>query len=327
MWTQMHGNEPTATMALIDFLNFLTADDKYNDLRNVIEEKLEVTMIPMLNPDGSERFTRRNALNIDLNRDASRHTMPELKVLTNWVQANKPEWAFNLHDQRNIFTVGETSESATISFLAASADVQKTMTSTRIKSMNLISDLADMVEGELPGHVGKYTDEFYPRALGEYFHQNEIPCVLIESGAYPNDPFRDQARRMNFLCILECLLKIAQNEIPVNRVERYQQIPENTTNMLDLIVRSCTLSFKGHDLEADLGFLIKETPDKDSEKLLQKLILQDIGDLQFHHGFKEVKGGVIDCSKHLLELEKPANLTIQTSSETLNLVDGEWVNA
>lgn len=311
MWTQMHGNEPTATMAVVDLLNFLSSDDKYNGLRNAISENLEITIIPMLNPDGAERFRRRNALNIDLNRDAARHTMPELKVLTNWVEIHKPEWAFNLHDQRNIFTVGETSKSATISFLAASADVSKTLTPTRIKSMNLIAELADLVESQLPGHVGKYTDEFYPRALGEFFHKNEIPCVLIESGAYKNDPFRDQARRMNFLSIIEGLAIISNDRVPEERVERYKEIPENTTNMLDLIVRDCTLTYEGNTFEADLGLLIKESISESGDFLRQQFILQDIGDLNFHYAFKDIKGGVVHFAQENLLLEKPANFSIK----------------
>lgn len=317
MWSQMHGNESTATMALMDLFNFLEADDQYEELRNLIAENLEVTMIPMLNPDGSERFTRRNALNIDLNRDAARHTMPELKILTEWVKRNSPTWALNLHDQRNIFTVGDTSKSATISFLAASADVEKTLTSTRVKSMNLISTLADVVEAEIPGHVGKYTDEFYPRALGEYFHKNEIPCVLIESGAFANDPTRDTARKMNFLCLVEALKGIATDRIPENRVEDYQNIPENTTNMLDLIIRKCSLVKSEKAFEADLGFLIKEEIDKESEVLLQKFVLQDVGDLQFHYGFKEKEGGVVDCNNHELGLEKPANLQVTFEDDSM----------
>src|SRR5690606_1349794 len=230
-------------------------------LRRLLIEHLEITIIPMLNPDGAERFTRRNALDIDLNRDAASIAMPELKILTDWVAENKPDWAFNLHDQRNIFTVGETDKSATISFLAASADLEKTLTPTRQKSMNLIADLAEMVENHLPGHVGIYTDEFYPRALGEYFHKSEIPCVLIESGAYENDEYRDNARKMNFLCVLEGLAKIAKNEIPTDNIEKYRVITENSTNMLDVIVRNCTLEYKKHSLQADIGLLYREIPD------------------------------------------------------------------
>src|SRR5690606_30724131 len=49
LWSQMHGNEPTATMALIDLFNFFTKSDKYDALRRLLIEHLEITIIPMLN--------------------------------------------------------------------------------------------------------------------------------------------------------------------------------------------------------------------------------------------------------------------------------------
>ena len=52
MWSQMHGNESTATKALFDVLNELKTADFLS--------KLSVYCIPMLNPDGAEVFTRVN---------------------------------------------------------------------------------------------------------------------------------------------------------------------------------------------------------------------------------------------------------------------------
>src|SRR5690606_18878993 len=70
LWSQMHGNESTATMALFDLFNFLEGNhDGYDTLRNLLREKLHILFIPMVNPDGAEVFQRRNALDIDINRD------------------------------------------------------------------------------------------------------------------------------------------------------------------------------------------------------------------------------------------------------------------
>jgi murein tripeptide amidase MpaA len=71
LWSQMHGNEATATMAIFDILNFLTSqEDCFQDFRNGILENMELHFVPMLNPDGAERFVRRTAQGIDMNRDA-----------------------------------------------------------------------------------------------------------------------------------------------------------------------------------------------------------------------------------------------------------------
>jgi len=55
LWSQMHGDEPTATMALFDLFNFFGGeDDGFDAFRNEIASKLTLYFIPMLNPDGTD---------------------------------------------------------------------------------------------------------------------------------------------------------------------------------------------------------------------------------------------------------------------------------
>ena len=81
LWSQMHGDEASATMAIMDLFNFMTRDDQFNPLRERLMKELTLTFIPLLNPDGAERFKRRNAIDIDLNRDAARLQTPEAQLL------------------------------------------------------------------------------------------------------------------------------------------------------------------------------------------------------------------------------------------------------
>ena len=57
----MHGDEATATMALADILTWMTAGGT-DRVRERMAGALTVVMIPMLNPDGAERFQRENAV-------------------------------------------------------------------------------------------------------------------------------------------------------------------------------------------------------------------------------------------------------------------------
>ena len=66
LWSQMHGDEATGTMALFDLFNFLQQND---DIVKLINENCQLNIIPMVNPDGAEVFTRRNSQQIDINRD------------------------------------------------------------------------------------------------------------------------------------------------------------------------------------------------------------------------------------------------------------------
>ncbi|MGV3539510.1 MAG: M14 family zinc carboxypeptidase, partial [Rufibacter sp.] len=122
LWSQMHGDESTATMALFDIFNFLQKSDQLDPLRQEILKNTTLYFVPMLNPDGAEAFKRRNALDIDLNRDALRLQSPEAKLLKSLRDSLKPEFGFNLHDQSRLYSVGTSSKTATISFLAPAYD-------------------------------------------------------------------------------------------------------------------------------------------------------------------------------------------------------------
>ena len=76
----------------------------------------------MLNPDGAERYARRNAQAIDINRDALQLATPEGRLLKALRDRFQPELGFNLHDQNRRTTVGDTGVLATISLLAVAGD-------------------------------------------------------------------------------------------------------------------------------------------------------------------------------------------------------------
>ena len=78
MWSQMHGNETTTTKALIDCFNLFESN---NEFSNTILNSCTLYIIPILNPDGAEKYTRFNSNSVDLNRDAQNLSQAESKVL------------------------------------------------------------------------------------------------------------------------------------------------------------------------------------------------------------------------------------------------------
>jgi len=80
MWSQMHGNESTATRSIVDLLSFIAENTKQEMVNSLLQD-LRIHFIPMLNPDGASRWTRENAIGIDLNRDALRLIAPESQIL------------------------------------------------------------------------------------------------------------------------------------------------------------------------------------------------------------------------------------------------------
>ena len=113
LWSQMHGNESTASMALADIVRFFHERADHPLVRR-IAQGATIHMVPMLNPDSAQRFQRRNAQGIDVNRDASRLQTPEGKILKAVNDAVEPDFGFNLHDQGAVVRVGRSDRGVAI---------------------------------------------------------------------------------------------------------------------------------------------------------------------------------------------------------------------
>src|SRR6185369_5402133 len=103
MWSQMHGDEPTATSALMDMLTFLQTKRDLPWVKK-IEESMTIRAVPMLNPDGAELYQRRNLQSIDINRDARALQTPEGQLLKKLRDDWNPNIGFNLHNPNALTT-------------------------------------------------------------------------------------------------------------------------------------------------------------------------------------------------------------------------------
>ncbi|MDA9277716.1 M14 family zinc carboxypeptidase [Polaribacter sp.] len=234
VWSQMHGNESTGTKVIFDLLNTLTQSEA--PCIQQILNTCTLQIIPMLNPDGAEVYTRVNSKKVDLNRDAVERSAIESKILRNALDTFQPDFSFNLHDQRTIFGVEGTKKPATISFLAPSEDVDRALTAGRIQTMNIIVAMNNLLQQVIPNGVGRYTDEFYPTATGDNFQKLGYNTVLIEAGHYPNDYEREMTRKYHFFALLQGIYHIAMND-DYTSYKRYFDIPNNVKNFYDVVHR------------------------------------------------------------------------------------------
>jgi hypothetical protein len=248
LWSQMHGNESTGTKALFDLFNcFLNS--KEEEITTILE-RCTLLFIPMLNPDGAEAYTRVNANNIDLNRDAVARKAKESKLLRTALEAFKPQFCFNLHDQRTIFNVESTKNPATISFLAPSEEASRALTKGRKETMNVIIAMNTLLQQVIPNHVGRYTDEFYPTATGDNFQKLGFNTILIESGHYPKDYIREESRKFTFFSILQGIYYISKTT-NFTSYKAYFSIPNNDKMFYDVIHRFT-------NSQKDVGFQFRD---------------------------------------------------------------------
>ncbi|UMB61133.1 zinc carboxypeptidase [Lutibacter sp. A80] len=276
-WSQMHGNESTGTKALFDLFNFFeTSGDELKSVCDNILNNCTLQFIVLLNPDGAINFTRENANNIDLNRDAVNIKAVESKLLRNVLDKFKPKFCFNLHDQRSIFNVEGTENPATISFLAPSEDLERTLTKGRKETMSVIVAMNTLLQKIIPNHIGRYTDEFYPTATGDNFQKLGYNTILIEAGHYNNDYNREITREFNFYAILQGLYFIASAD-NFSHYKPYFDIPNNDTLFLDIIYSDLKMMKNGVETTEDVGIQYKFKVE--SNELIMYKSIENQGDL------------------------------------------------
>lgn len=255
MWSQMHGNESTTTKAVWDMVNFLGTQD---ELALAILEQCTLMIVPMLNPDGAKVYTRVNSNQIDLNRDAKERSQPESQALRQLFQNFKPDFCFNLHDQRTLFSAGNVAKPATVSFLSPASNKERDLTPNREVAMQVIVAMNNKLQELIPGQVGRYDDGFNDNCVGDAFQMAGVPTILFEAGHYPKDYQREKTREYIFYALVEALNTIAKNTFPNFSTSDYFKIPENEKLFFDILMDNANSVNPNIEIGHRIGIRYKE---------------------------------------------------------------------
>lgn len=289
LWSQMHGDEPTATMALADIFQFFQAkNDGFDALRQSILTNTTLYFVPMLNPDGAERYQRRTATEIDMNRDALRFQTPEGALLKKLQDELKPDFSFNLHDKNTRYSAGRSNKQATVSFLATAYDFERNWNPTRTRAMQVICGMIDALQQFIPGHLGRWSDEHEPRAFGDNVSKWGSSLILIESGGYKDDTEKQFIRKLNFVAILTGLQAIAEKSYTHYTLATYEALPNNERYLYDLLIRNAAFDYKGKIVIKDIGIDLIEKNTKNATSFSIRSVIEEMGDLSTFWGIKEI---------------------------------------
>jgi hypothetical protein len=282
LWSQMHGDEPTASAGLLSVFYYF-AQNFDQPIVQTIYKNVTIHAIVMLNPDGAERYQRRNVQGIDVNRDAQHLASPEGQTLKRVHDQILPDYGFNLHDMRGRETVGETGEILTKALMAPPYNKENEDSPTRAKAKKLAVIIKNALDYFIKGHVAKYKAGYMPRAFGDAFQNWGVSTVLIESGiANTSEPHH--LTRLSFISLLAAFDAIANDYLDEINPEAYDQIPIEGTELFDLLIKNATIyngksqgSFKG-----DIGINISDAWKNNRTVLTGKI--EDIGDLSITSG-------------------------------------------
>jgi hypothetical protein len=274
LWSQMHGDESTATMALADLFRFL-AEATDDALRERLRDRLTIVFVPMLNPDGAERFERENAAGIDINRDARQVATPEARALKSLRDRIRPHFGFNLHDQGARVLAGTGGKQVAIALLAPPSSADRGYDEVRSRARLVAAIVAQTLADEIPGRVARYDDTFNPRAFGDLMQQWGTSTVLIESGALPDDPEKQRLRALNVAALLAALDAIATGRYATVDPQAYETLPGNRGGASDVLVLGGQLVLPGQaPTRADIAVTYDDAVARTGAKV------RDVGDLR-----------------------------------------------
>jgi hypothetical protein len=293
MWSQMHGDEPTATRALVDLIAFFHMRREEPAVARMLDA-LTIHMVPMLNPDGAERFQRRNAQGIDINRDALMLQTPEGQILKDLRDRLSPRLGFNLHNQGWRTSVERTGRPASISLLAVAFDEARSDNPGRILARKVAGVMRDSIEPLAGGRIARYDDSFEPRAFGDNITRWGTPVVLVETGPWPGPDHDTHLVRLNFVLLVSALDALATGRAEAADQDRYDSLPFNGSSVLYTLIRR-PMVVMGNGVEpfrADIGITGTRTVRQvDGERTI--VIVKRIdewGDLSTFGGMEEIDG-------------------------------------
>lgn len=314
LWSQMHGDESTATMALADLLQFL-GDHPDNPVVRRMRRQTTLHLLPLMNPDGAARFQRRNAQGIDINRDAQALASPEARALHLLRERVKPAFGFNLHDQRVGYRVGDSTCGTAIALLAPPPNEAREVDAARARAIEVTVAIRAALEPSIGGHIAKWDDSFNPRAFGDLTARAGISTILIESGGIEGDLQKQRLRKLNFLALVTALDAIASGSHAGLPHAPYDDLPQNGDIWPDLLIAGATLVQSGiAPAKADVLIDFKQP-------LLERGgIIKEIGDLGETRARRRIDAGGL----YMRPLQRNAG-TIGTQAPALATDGPAWL--
>lgn len=288
LWSQMHGDEPTATAALLDVLAWLGTRRQDEAVKQLLS-RVTLWIIPMLNPDGTERTQRWNAQGLDINRDALRLATPEGRFLKAVRDRLKPSLGYNLHNQNPLLLAGKAGHQVAISVLSVPGDEADSEALGTRKTKQLAVKVQNLVHTLAPDRVSRYDTDYTARAFGDSMTRWGTPTLLIETGGWGGPGEAERLVRLNFMALLGSLASIADGSIEAIDPLDYSRIPLNQRDALaTLVVRNSRLAGgRGFPpFVADLAFVVPGPFAGDAPRRREPGIVE-LGDLSAFRGVSE----------------------------------------
>ncbi len=285
LWSQMHGDEPTATSALFDLFQWPAGTARIRPSR-VLLDSLTLHVVPMLNPDGAERFQRRNAQFIDINRDALQLQTPEGRLLKALARPGRAAASASTSTTRTGARRSATPPQAGRRSRCSPWRTTKRAPKTprRQLTKRTCSVIVEALSPFASGRIGRYDDDFEVRAFGDNITKWGTGVVLIETGPWPGPRPGSTLVQLNFVALVSALDAMATGQVERADPKRYETLPVNESRAFYVLVQNATV-IAGTGVPpfiADIGIVAnRRVRTTGSNREIQlSLNIDDVGDLR-----------------------------------------------
>jgi hypothetical protein len=303
IWARQHGDEDLCSAAVMDFLGYLS-DRRDTALVRTIRENLTLHIVPMVNPDGVERHTRRNAQGLDPNRDARLRQSGGGRLLRKIFERHQPEICFNLHDQSPRKSTDTTGDLIALSLQASPFDPEESPGENLIRAKRICALIEVAMRPWIEGHIARYEADYMPRAFGDSMSRWGLASVLIESGGWFGPPGEADAfiTRCHFTALLSGVAAIASGAEKAADPANYDRLPLEGRDHFDLVVRDA-LILDGSGIRPHSGDISLNHSVNHRGGGVWSGSIRDVGDLHIFRGKAEIEGAELIATPGLICLD------------------------
>jgi hypothetical protein len=293
VWARQHGDEPICCAAAINALNYLLKRPDDPAARTILDGAT-ILLLPLMNPDGAQRFTRRNAQGIDVNRDARLAMTLEGGTLRRLKDEFSPSIAFNLHDMKPRKSTSSEHELVALAVQAGPFDEWGGDNEVRRQGKRLCACMAQAAGAYAHGHITRYDAPFMPRAFGDSMMRWGVACCLIESGGWYGPGAQAFVERLHWLALLAGLHAAATGSEASANAAYYDALPLDTGPcFFDILIHRAKLldGSARPVIEGDIGIYQERYGRRASDDKTRPLgQIEDFGDLGEDRGKTELDG-------------------------------------
>jgi predicted deacylase len=292
-WSQMHGNEATHTAVLLEIIHLLQTQPDCEVCRTILSG-CTLYLVPMLNPDGAERFVRRNAQDLDVNRDALHLQTPEGRLLRSLVEKYRPDFAFNLHNQNARSSI-DGKHPAAVALLVPPVDAEDTRTAWTIRAKQVAAAFLEAVRADCVGMICRYNADFMSRCFGEWVQQQGAATLTVEAGGW-STVAAEPLTEVHLAGMLSALESIASGSYAKHDPTEYDALPRSTDQELcDVLIQTTVVAGRreAESFTADVGINFAYSGHGQGFELGGRIV--DLGDLRVTTGKRIVAGNGCAC--------------------------------